>query len=122
MQNYNQSLNNQGLEKLKNIKSNEDKNQLSEIKNIAENYDKFSNKENAEDEKLKLLANEFTSILLKQMFKSMRNTIPEDSLISGGFSEDVFTDMLDGEISKSGAEQKDFSSLGKLLYNQLQKR
>lgn len=74
---------------------------------------------NLEDEKLKELANEFTSILMKQMFKSMRNTIPESELIDGGYAEDVFTDMLDDEISKQGAEQSGFTALGKLLYEQL---
>lgn len=71
------------------------------------------------DKKLKLLASEFTSILMKQMFKSMRNTIPENKLINGGYSEEVFTDMLDDELSKSGADQKGFNSLGRLLYQQL---
>lgn len=75
-----------------------------------------------EDKKLKLLASEFTSILMKQMFKSMRKTVPENKLIDGGFSEEVFTDMFDEELSKTGAEQDGFNSLGRLLYEQLKNK
>ncbi|MFP4015641.1 MAG: rod-binding protein [Halanaerobiales bacterium] len=88
---------------------------------VSEEYRSHSNKDNTnlEDEKLKLLASEFTSILMKQMFKSMRSTIPENNLIDGGYSEEVFTDMLDDEISKSGAQQNGFNSLARILYQQL---
>lgn len=75
---------------------------------------------NTGDDRLKELANEFTSILMKQMFKAMRKTVPESTLIDGGFSEDVFTDMLDSEISKAGARQNTFNNLSRALYEQLQ--
>ncbi len=101
------------------------KNKIDNKKSI-EKYESGSTlgeNKNIEDQKLKLLASEFTSILMKQMFKSMRKTIPdENKLIDGGFSEEVFTDMLDGELSKSGAEQDGFNSLGRLLYQQLKNK
>ncbi|HLV10053.1 MAG TPA: rod-binding protein [Halanaerobiales bacterium] len=75
--------------------------------------------DNSENEKLRLLAGEFTSILLKQMFKSMRNTIFKSELLDGGFAEEVFTDMLDEEISKKGASQQGFNNLSRILYEQL---
>ena len=75
-----------------------------------------------DEQRLRLLANEFTSILLKQMFKSMRNTVGKGELLDGGYAEEVFTDMLDGEISKLGASGQGFSSLGKLLYDQLREQ
>ncbi len=115
-QNYSRTLINQDLNRLKNkseeIAYKSQENKVGLLPNKGNN--------NAETEKkLKALANEFTSILMKQMFQSMRKTIPENKLIDGGFSEEVFTDMLDGELSKSGAEQKGFNSLGRLLYQQL---
>ncbi|NLJ84102.1 MAG: hypothetical protein GX336_04235 [Halanaerobiaceae bacterium] len=75
-----------------------------------------------EDEKIKLLANEFASIFMNQMFKAMRATIPEGGLIDGGFAEEVFTDMLDNEISKQGVGQDGFNTIGRLLYQQLKRR
>lgn len=99
---------------------------------LANNYQRVSNDNdlkriednsglmNTGDDRLKELANEFTSILMKQMFKAMRKTVPESSLIDGGFSEDVFTDMLDDEISKAGSRQNTFNNLSRALYEQLQ--
>ncbi|MEJ6950248.1 rod-binding protein [Natronospora cellulosivora (SeqCode)] len=112
-QTYTQAISDSGIEKLnENLAANKDlANQKAALssKNIFE----------AEEQKLKMLANEFTSILLNQMFKSMRNTISDDQLLHGGFSEEIFTDMLDEEMSKVAASQKGFNSLGRSLYQQL---
>lgn len=79
--------------------------------------------EQANDDKiLKELADEFVSILIKEMLKSMRNTVPEDGLMNGGFAEDIFTDMLDEEYSKNSVGQMGFSSLGRILYEQLKQK
>lgn len=104
-QNYSQILSEHDLKKIKH-------------QQISSN---LTEQERAE-QRLRLLANEFTSILLKQMFKAMRNTVPKGELIDGGYAEEVFTDMLDGEISKLGPTDPGFSSLGKLLYEQLREQ
>lgn len=79
--------------------------------------------EQANDDKiLKELADEFVSILIKEMLKSMRNTVPEDGLMNGGFAEDIFTDMLDEEYSKNSVGQMGFNSLGRILYEQLKQK
>lgn len=72
-----------------------------------------------EGQRLRQAVNEFTSILVNKMFSSMRDTVPDDKFIDGGFAEDVFTDMMDSEISKMGARQDSFASLNRLLYQQL---
>lgn len=104
---YRSLLNNNELEKLKadTVKNNN-----------AKSHDEL------EDEKIKLLASEFSSIFMNQMFKAMRSTIPEGGLIDGGFAEEVFTDMLDSEISKLGAGQDGFNTIGRLLYQQLKRK
>jgi len=94
--------------------------QKDSLKNIKELND--DNLHNMENEKLKRLTSEFTSILLKKMLKSMRSTLPEDKLFSGGFAEDVFTDMYDKEISKMGSKEQNFNRLNELLYKQLIKK
>ena len=50
-------------------------------------------------EAIKEVAKQFESIFMHQVFKSMRSTLPKDGLMSGGFGEDVFTDMLDQEYA-----------------------
>lgn len=89
--------------------------QKDSIDNIGDNN--LDNIEN--NDRLKELSKEFTSILLQKMLKSMRSTLPENKLISGGFAEDVFTDMYDREISKMGSKQQSFNRLSELLYRQL---
>ena len=74
---------------------------------------------NVEDDKLKKAVSEFTAVFLNQMFKSMRSTLPDEKLINGGFAEDVFTDMMDQEISEIGAKQDNFKQLNETLYEQL---
>lgn len=100
---YRELMNNNNLEKLKDTYS-------------------ADKQEDVEDKKLRSLANEFASIFMNQMFKAMRATIPEGGLIDGGFAEDVFTDMLDSEISKQGVGQDAFNSLGALLYQLLKRK
>jgi Rod binding domain-containing protein len=62
---------------------------------------------------------EFESIFVKMMLKEMRKTVDKsDSLISGGFAEDIYRDMLDDEYAKSMSKTARFG-LADLLYRQL---
>lgn len=71
------------------------------------------------DEALKEAINDFMSVFMQQMFQSMRNTVPEDGIMSGGYAEDVFTEMLDEEVSKMGSEQGLFKDINRQIYQQL---
>lgn len=52
-------------------------------------------------ERLQQVATEFESLFVKQMLDSMRDTLnEEDDLLSGGFAEDVFEDMLYDEYAR----------------------
>ena len=102
-------------------KRSQELNQLQGTKKLKGNNLKASKQEGSRDDKLRLLADEFTSILMKQMLKSMRKTVPEGKLIDGGFSEDVFKDMYDEKISKLGMGQNGYNTLSKLLYEQIKK-
>ena len=55
---------------------------------------------NQDPEAIKQVAKQFESIFMHQVFKSMRSTLPKDGLMSGGFGEEMFTDMLDQEYAK----------------------
>ncbi len=74
---------------------------------------------NNEDEALKAAINDFMSIFMQQMFQSMRNTVPDDGIINGGYAEDVFTEMLDEEVSKLGSDQDLFKDINRQIYQQL---
>jgi len=62
---------------------------------------------------------EFESIFTKMMLKEMRKTVDRsDDILSGGFAEEIYTDMLDDEYSKSMSKAARFG-LADLLYRQL---
>ncbi|MGA2545592.1 MAG: rod-binding protein [Rectinemataceae bacterium] len=73
------------------------------------------------DKKSKLFeqCQEFESIFVKMMLKEMRNSVDKtDSLLSGGWAEDIYSDMLDDEYSRSMAKNAGFG-LADQLYKQL---
>jgi Rod binding domain-containing protein len=75
------------------------------------------------DKKSKLYeqCQEFESIFLKMMLSEMQKTVDKsDSLISGGWAEEIYQDQLDDEYSKSMAKTANFG-LADQLYRQLAK-
>jgi len=52
---------------------------------------------------LREAASEFESLFINQMLKSMRETITKSELFHGGNAEDIYTSMLDSELSKNMA-------------------
>lgn len=55
---------------------------------------------------LRKTAEDFESLFLNIVLKSMRNTVPKEGLISGGNAEEVYRSMLDDEYSKLMASQR----------------
>jgi Rod binding domain-containing protein len=73
------------------------------------------------DKKSKLFeqCREFESIFVKMMLKEMRKSVDKsDSLLSGGWAEEIYSDMLDDQYSSSIAENAGFG-LADQLYKQL---
>ena len=84
---------------------------------LTDDLSKFAAENN--DEALKEAINDFMSVFMQQMFKSMRNTVPDGGFISGGYAEDVFTEMMDEEVSKVGTDQGLFKDINRQIYQQL---
>jgi flagellar protein FlgJ len=57
------------------------------------------------DPKLRAACNEMESLFINYLFKEMRATIDKSGFISGGQAEEIFTSLLDVELSRkiSGA-------------------
>jgi flagellar protein FlgJ len=50
----------------------------------------------AKDDKLRKVAGQLEGVFVQQLFKAMRNTVPQqDGIVSGGQGEDIFTSLLD---------------------------
>ncbi len=78
------------------------------------NYDQLPDDKKRELGKLESACRDFESIFVLQMMKEMRKTVNKARLIDGGFAEEVFTDLLDQEKSRS------FSlGVGNILFRQL---
>jgi flagellar protein FlgJ len=56
-------------------------------------------------EKLKAVAQQFEAIFLQQMFKEMRNTVPEGGLVERSNADDMYTQMQDAEAARIMAER-----------------
>lgn len=56
-------------------------------------------------QKLRQTAQQFEAIFIQQIFKEMRNTIPEGGLIERGNADDMYSQMQDMEAAKIMAER-----------------
>ena len=57
-------------------------------------------------EEIKKVANEFESLFINLVLKSMRNTVQKSGLIDGGNAEEIYKSMLDDEYCKQMATQR----------------
>jgi len=70
---------------------------------------------------LKEACAELESLFISYLLKEMRATIPKTGLISGGRAEEIYTSMLDTEISKEMASQRGIG-LSSLFLDRLDSR
>lgn len=69
-------------------------------------------------DKIANLAREFESIFMNQMLKAMRSTIPKNGLVNGGHGEEIYTSLLDEELSRQMAYAQQ-NGLSQALADQL---
>jgi Rod binding domain-containing protein len=77
--------------------------------------------ENSEDLSLRKQCTEFESFLYNCMLKTMRSTVSEDGLFSGGNAEKIYQSMLDQEYSLMMSEKMN-SGIADALYKQLMQK
>lgn len=82
---------------------------------------------NGESEKVQLrrVSRKFEAMIMYEMLKTMRKTIPENSLapkgeFSGGLGKDIFTQMFDMQLADR-ITKGDRNSIADMLYRQLEK-
>ena len=77
-------------------------------------------KETLKDEKLRKATQDFEAFFIGAMFKSMRKTVPDGGLVKKGQGEEIYRDMLDGEVSTELSRGEGLG-LAELMYRQLKK-
>lgn len=69
-------------------------------------------------DRLEQASRDFEAILIQEMLKAMRETVPEGGLLDAGRSEEMFSAMLDDQVARSAASRSE-GSLAAALYRQL---
>ena len=73
-----------------------------------------------DDNKLKKACFELESLFLNQLMKEMRATIPKSEMMGGGKAEEIYTAMLDSQLTKEISLTKGIG-LGEMIYKQMVK-
>jgi flagellar protein FlgJ len=74
----------------------------------------------AKDASLKKVAGQLEGVFVQQLFKAMRDTVPQkDGFVSGGQGEDIFTSLLD-EHTAAETPKHWKGGIAETLYRQLQ--
>lgn len=74
--------------------------------------------EDKETVRLKNVCRDMEAVFLNMMWTSMRATVPKNSLMGGGFAEDIMRSMQDAELTKTMA-QAGGMGLADMIYRQL---
>lgn len=72
-----------------------------------------------EEKRLKQSCKDFEAIYIGLMLKSMRSTVPEDSLFGTSNQKEIFQSMFDQEIAKNIANSDKPFGLGEMMYRKL---
>lgn len=70
------------------------------------------------DEQLEKTCKDFESLFVSYMMQQMRQTIPEDGIISRSQGEKIYTGMLDNEIAKTVSHNQGIG-LARVMYEQM---
>ena len=87
---------------------------------ISNNYIKDEIKNDPYRKKLFQASGEFESIFVKMMLKEMKKTVDKNSLIHGGYAEEIFEDMLYDEYSKKISQNQSLGLAETIYKNSFQ--
>lgn len=73
----------------------------------------------ARETKLKKACADFESMLVYQLLKTMRQTIPKGGFLSGSHGKDTYEMMFDQKVADEVARKGQGLGLQKMLYNQI---
>jgi peptidoglycan hydrolase FlgJ len=74
---------------------------------------------NNRDDDLKKVSKQLEGVFVQQLFKAMRDTVPQgEGFVSGGAGEDIFTSLMDEHLAAETPTQWE-GGLGEALYRQL---
>jgi flagellar protein FlgJ len=72
----------------------------------------------SEEARLRQSSRDLEGVFVEQLFKAMRETVPENPLFGGGAGEQMFTSMMDSHLAAQVPEGWNHG-LGESIYRQL---
>jgi flagellar protein FlgJ len=72
----------------------------------------------SDEQRLRAVAKQLEGVFVQQLFKAMRETVPQDGVTNGGAGEEIFTGLLDERMASHVPEHWD-RGIGESLYRQL---
>lgn len=72
----------------------------------------------SQEERLRKVVGQLQGVFVEQLFKAMRETVPDDGITHGGAGEEMFTGMLDQHLASETPAQWQHG-LGDALFRQL---
>ena len=75
-----------------------------------------------EDRQLKQASRDFEGIFLGMMLKSMRSTLSGETLVSGGYAEEIFESMMDQQMVTDISRGESHLGFGEMIYRQLTRK
>ena len=78
---------------------------------------------NSEQARLHKAVQQLEGVFVEQLFKAMRETVPDGGIVDGGSGEEIFSGLLDQHLSAEvPAGWGERGGLGEALYRQLSRR
>ena len=71
-----------------------------------------------DEQKLRATTKQLEGVFVQQLFKAMRDTVPQDGLTNGGTGEEIFSGLMDQHLAEAVPGQWQHG-LGEALYRQL---
>ena len=102
-----------------NIEHNQQMAEIQHKNQLDEFVDNNTNLQSENLDDMEEVVKSFSAVFINKMFETMRDTLPEDKFLDGGFGEDIFQGMMDKEISKQAADRTIFKNLNQKLMQQL---
>jgi flagellar protein FlgJ len=91
---------------------------VTNIGTVSTNAVGASSAETPQEAKLRRTAHQLEGVFVQQLFKAMRDTVPQDGIAQRGQGEEMWSSMLDQHVAET-APEKWHSSLGEALFRQL---
>lgn len=75
----------------------------------------------SDEARLRQAARQLEGVFVEQLYKAMRETVPDGGIVDGGSGEEMFTSMFDQHLASQTPDQWQ-SEIGAALYRQLLQR